>query len=123
MDDFATVSALRWPIETIFEQAKQFLGLNEYETRSWLGWHHHMTLVILAFGFLARSQFFLKYDAPALTLPQVVELLHAVLPKPVLTLAETIERLRYKQRRLASAKRSHYLVQKSNIIEPLLDAQ
>ncbi|MBV7336840.1 IS701 family transposase [Chloroflexi bacterium TSY] len=123
LDDFATVSALRWPIETIFEQAKQFLGLNEYETRSWLGWHHHMTLVILAFGFLARSQFFLKYDAPALTLPQVVELLHAVLPKPVLTLAETIERLRYKQRRLASAKRSHYLVQKSNIIEPLLDAQ
>ncbi|MBV7327488.1 hypothetical protein KFU94_04350 [Chloroflexi bacterium TSY] len=83
----------------------------------------HSSIVILAFGFLARSQFFLKYDAPALTLPQVVELLHAVLPKPVLTLAETIERLRYKQRRLASAKRSHYLVQKSNIIEPLLDAQ
>ncbi|MBV7333922.1 hypothetical protein KFU94_37950 [Chloroflexi bacterium TSY] len=72
--------------------------------------------------FLGSFSVFLKYDAPS-HFATVVELLHAVLPKPVLTLAETIERLRYKQRRLASAKRSHYLVQKSNIIEPLLDAQ
>ncbi len=76
------VCALRWPIETMFEQAKQLVGLNEYETRTWFGWHHHMTLVILAFGFLARCQLCLKLDAPALTVPQVVDLLKAVLPKP-----------------------------------------
>src|SRR5680860_668193 len=76
------VCALRWPIEIMFEQAKQFVGLNEYETRTWCGWHHHMTLVILAFGFLARCQLELKPDSPLLTVPQVVDLLNAVLPKP-----------------------------------------
>jgi SRSO17 transposase len=50
MDELVYVAAMRWPIEIIFEQAKQLLGLNEYETRTWFGWHHHMTHVILAFG-------------------------------------------------------------------------
>lgn len=123
LDDFATVCAQRWPIETMFEQAKQYLGFNEYETRSWLGWHHHMTLVILAFGFLARSHFLLKEDAPALTLPQVIDLLAAVLPHKQFYAKEAIQRLRYKQSRIASAKRSHYFMQKKRFFDPLFAAQ
>lgn len=123
LDDFATVCALRWPIETIFEQAKQYLGFNEYETRSWLGWHHHMTLVILAFGFLARSHFLLKEDAPALTLPQVVSLLAAVLPQRQFRPKEALDLLRYKQRRIASAKHSHYFMQKKRVFDLLFVTQ
>jgi SRSO17 transposase len=123
IDDFAAVCALRWPIETIFQQAKQYLGFNEYETRSWLGWHHHMTLVILAFGFLARSHFLLKEDAPALTLPQVVDLLAAVLPQKQFRPKEALELLRYKQRRIASAKRSHYFMRKKKINHIIFAAQ
>lgn len=123
LDDFALVSALRWPIETIFEQAKQYLGLNEYETRSWRGWHHHMALVILAFGFLARSRLLLHDDAPALTLPQVIELLATVLPKRILSPQDAIDLVRYKQQRIAAAKRSHYFLQKDRILSPLLAAQ
>lgn len=48
------VSAMRWPIEACFETGKQVLGMGDYEIRSWVGWHHHMTLVILAHGFLMR---------------------------------------------------------------------
>jgi SRSO17 transposase len=48
------VSGMRWPIETCFEEAKGNLGMDEYQTRSWRGWHHHMTLVILAHHFLVR---------------------------------------------------------------------
>ena len=47
-------SGLRWPIETCFEVGKQELGMGDYEVRSWRGWHHHMTLVLLALGFLVR---------------------------------------------------------------------
>lgn len=122
-DELVYVSSMRWPIEIIFEQAKQLLGLNEYETRTWFGWHHHMTHVILAFGFLARTHFIFKTDAPALTLPQVVDLLKSVLPKPSFDAEAAIELLRYKQQRIASAKRSHYQVQKTKIIDPLLDTQ
>lgn len=50
------ISGMRWPIETCFEVGKQELGMGDYEVRSWRGWHHHMTLVILALGFLVRLQ-------------------------------------------------------------------
>jgi SRSO17 transposase len=50
------VSGMRWPIESCFTEGKGELGLDHYELRSWRGWHHHMTLVILAHHFLARLQ-------------------------------------------------------------------
>ena len=52
--ELVRVSGLRWPIETCFKQAKGNLGMDQYQTRSWRGWHHHMTLVILAHHFLVR---------------------------------------------------------------------
>ncbi len=48
------MSGMRWPIETCFEDGKQLLGMGDYEVRSWTGWHHHMTLVILAHFFVVR---------------------------------------------------------------------
>lgn len=53
-------SGMRWPIETCFETGKQKLGMGDYEVRSWQGWHHHMTLVIVALAFLVRVQNRLK---------------------------------------------------------------
>ena len=41
-----------WFIEEVFEAAKQEAGLAHYEVRSWVGWHHHMTLSLLALWFL-----------------------------------------------------------------------
>jgi SRSO17 transposase len=51
---------MRWPIETVFEESKGGLGLDHYEVRSWLGWHHHMTLCLLAHHFLVRARLRLK---------------------------------------------------------------
>jgi SRSO17 transposase len=51
---FARISGMRWPIETCFEDGKQRLGMGDYEVRTWTGWHHHQTLVILAHAFLVR---------------------------------------------------------------------
>ena len=41
-------------IETCFEDGKQYLGMGDDEVRGWRGWHHHMTLCILAHVFLVR---------------------------------------------------------------------
>ena len=60
-----TVTGLRWPVEQIFEVAKQQLGMGDYEVRSWSGWHHHMTLVTLAHFFLVRLQGQLKKSPAA----------------------------------------------------------
>jgi SRSO17 transposase len=59
------MSGMRWPIEQCFEDSKQLLGMRDYQVRSWLGWHHHMTLVILAHFFLVRLQRRLKKRAGA----------------------------------------------------------
>ena len=65
----ARMCGMRWPIELTFEVGKDELGMDQYETRSWLGWQHHMVLVMLAHHFLVwvRQQF--QEKAPALTLP------------------------------------------------------
>lgn len=54
--ELVRVSGMRWPVESCFEEGKSELGLDHYEVRSWLGWHHHMTLVILAHHVLVRMQ-------------------------------------------------------------------
>jgi SRSO17 transposase len=48
------VCGMRWAIACCFAEGKGELGLDDHELRSWPGWHHHMTLVILAHHFLVR---------------------------------------------------------------------
>ena len=48
------VEGRRWAIEDAFETAKTELGLAHNESRSWHGWHRHVSLVMLAFAMLAR---------------------------------------------------------------------
>jgi SRSO17 transposase len=52
----AQVAASRWNIETEFETNKSDIGLDEYEVRSWHGWHHHMIMCLLASAFLLTLQ-------------------------------------------------------------------
>jgi SRSO17 transposase len=52
----AQVSAWRWPVESEFQTEKGETGLDEYEVRSWQGWHHHITMALLAGAFLLSLQ-------------------------------------------------------------------
>jgi SRSO17 transposase len=56
LSTLAWVAAARWPIETEFETDKSDVGLDEYEVRSWAGWHHHITMCMLASAFLLTMQ-------------------------------------------------------------------
>ena len=42
-----------WQVEDLFELAKGDCGLDEYEVRSWAGWHRHVTLSLFALAVLA----------------------------------------------------------------------
>jgi SRSO17 transposase len=52
----ARVAGGRWCIEQDIQAAKGDCGLDEYETRGWVGWHHHTALSLLALWFLVRQR-------------------------------------------------------------------
>jgi SRSO17 transposase len=49
------VAAARWPIEECFGSAKNDVGLDDYQVRTWDAWHQHITLAMLAHTFLAGT--------------------------------------------------------------------
>lgn len=53
IDTLVRIEGHRWAIEDSFETAKNELGLDHNETRSWHGWHRHVSLVMLAFAMMA----------------------------------------------------------------------
>jgi SRSO17 transposase len=53
----------RWRIEMDYRELKEELGLDHFEGRHWLGWHHHVTLVTLAYAFLRFEQARLKKNS------------------------------------------------------------
>ena len=101
------ISGMRWPIETCFEDGKQLVGLGDYQVRSWIGWHHHMTMCLLAHFFLVRLRLRLGDKAPALTLPQAKLLLTGLLPKREFDVEWVLEVIGYRQRRNHAAYLSH----------------
>jgi SRSO17 transposase len=66
IDTLVQVEGHRWAIEDAFETAKTELGLTHNETRSWHGWHRHVSLVMLAFAMMAV----VRQRANRLTSPQ-----------------------------------------------------
>ena len=56
LETLAYVGGSRWRVETEFETEKSDVGLDEYETRTWAGWHHHVALCLLAGATLLSLQ-------------------------------------------------------------------
>ena len=71
LETLAYVGGSRWPIESEFETEKGDVGLDEYETRSWAGWHHHIAMCLLGGAFLLGLQQDWGEDAPHHPVPSV----------------------------------------------------
>jgi SRSO17 transposase len=50
----------RWAVEMNYREMKDHLGLDHFEGRGWAGWHHHVTMVMLAFAFLLSERLRLR---------------------------------------------------------------
>ena len=73
MAKLVSVEGHRWAIEDSFETAKNELGLDHNESRSWHGWHRHVSLVMLAFAMTAS----IRHRANAVTLKKTLPRLRA----------------------------------------------
>jgi len=67
IDTLVAVEGQRWTIEDSFETAKNEFGLDHNESRSWNGWHRHVSLVMLAFAMLATIRHHANRPAPSQT--------------------------------------------------------
>jgi SRSO17 transposase len=56
LEKLAEVRGGHWSVEQSFQAAKGECGLDEYETRGWVGWHHHTALSLLALWFLVLQR-------------------------------------------------------------------
>jgi SRSO17 transposase len=61
----AGVACTRHQVEDFLEDSKSYLGMAQYETRSWVGWHHHMALVGLAHLFVVLTRLLLEKKSRA----------------------------------------------------------
>lgn len=103
----ARMTAWRWPVETVIEECKSELGLDHYEVRGWVGWHHHTTMTLLAHHFLVRLRVKRGMEAPALTVSQARQLLQVVLPKHEYNSEEALAELARIQRQNHAAYHAH----------------
>ena len=107
LDTLAYVGGSRWRIETEFETEKSDMGLDEYETRTWPGWNHHIALCLLGGAFLLSLQQEWGKKMPRITWPQVYRVVREMLPQERYGPQELLQWLEDTQERNERAKRSH----------------
>jgi SRSO17 transposase len=52
IEELHKAATMRWPIEQCFEECKSYLGMGDYEARSWPAWYKHMLFVMVAHLFI-----------------------------------------------------------------------
>jgi hypothetical protein len=121
--ELVRVAGTRWTIEACFAAAKGEVGLDQYEVRSWTGWHRHITLAMLAHAYLTVLRktaageksapevgidLALRLDLLPHTVPELRRLLWRLVwarpPDPEHVLACSLWRRRHQQR----ARRRHW---------------
>jgi len=105
-------------MERAIQDARGEAGMGEYQVRGWVGWHHHMTMVLLAMLFLLELQLNWKEKAPQLTLQDVREILEVTLPRREITGEEILRLLEQKHKARRSARNSHHRRQKGRWRNP-----
>ena len=65
--EYAYFQAQRYWVERCFDDAKNELGMSDYQVRKWLGWHHHHALVMMACVFLLKERRAHETDVPLMS--------------------------------------------------------
>jgi len=73
--EFARVISAERRVEEAIRRAKSEAGLADYQARTWQGWHHHQTLSLIAIWFLVSETLTGRQTTPALTVPQVRQMI------------------------------------------------
>lgn len=109
--DLARKQRQRYWIERSFQDSKGDCGLDEYQTRLWLAWHHHVALVMMAKQFLLEERLLQKDKYSLLSCTDVVAILAHVLPRRDTTFEEVVRQMEVRHRQREASTASAYNAQ------------
>jgi SRSO17 transposase len=95
--------------EASLEEGKSEVGMAHYEVRGWRGWHHHMTMTLLALWFLSLERFREQKTTPGLTVSVLREVFSRVLALGRVTLPAIVRELNETLRRTEEARIYHWV--------------
>jgi len=104
--------AQRYWVEQALRNAKSEVGLGDYQLRLWQGWHHHMTMVMLAMLFMLEVRREHKEDLSLLSCHDIVEVLRVLLPRANVTYEDIFHQLEERHRRRQASIDSAYARQR-----------
>lgn len=97
--EVARMASSRFWVERALQDAKSAVGMAEYQLRGWVGWHHHMSLVMLATLFILQEKLLGASETPLLSSEDVVWILEKYLPRGQVSEAEIATALARRHRR------------------------
>ncbi len=102
----AYMQGQRYFIERAFQDAKQQVGLNQYQTRSYAGWYRHVSMSMLAMQFITEEK---KHKEVYLTIGDIVKLIMLLIPAKKVILKELNKQIKKKNKRYKSLVKSSNL--------------
>jgi hypothetical protein len=107
VEEMVGMLSQRYFVERCFQDAKQEAGMSEYQVRGWLGWHHHMVLVMMALHFLLSEKILYKNEYPLLNAYDIRDIMVRTYSKKGHSEADIIEQIqkRHQQRKLKNEAR------------------
>jgi len=114
----AYMQGQRYFVERFFQDAKTSVGLDHYQTRGWLAWHHHMAMVMMATLFMLETRLAHKGAYPLLSCPDIATLLAHFLPRRDITPEEVLRQMTFRHRQRQASIDSAYASQRlANVIK------
>jgi SRSO17 transposase len=108
----AYMQGQRYWVERSFQDAKNQCGMTDYQVRGWRGWHHHMTMVMLAMLFILEERLLHQETDPLLSSADVANLLECFLPRRDITEEEVLRQMEVRHRKRQASIESAYRTQK-----------
>lgn len=109
----AFMQGQRYFVERSFQDAKSYLGMGQYQVRSWQSWHHHMALMMMAMLFMLEVKLEQHRDVSLLSTADVVALLAHYLPRRDLDEEELFRQMELRHRQRQESIDSAYAVQRA----------
>jgi SRSO17 transposase len=103
----AYMQAQRFWVERSFQDAKNSVGMADYQVRGWRAWHHHMALVSFAMYFVLSEKLGARKSLPLLSFNDITEVITVMVSQKV-TYEEAMRRIRARHRQRHSDIVSSY---------------